>query len=1176
VCELSPLDKEKMLEESTIIQEGIYKMKLKLKKLRECDWEEKDKFMGICSKIVEVQLTKHSRKGGLVGFYDDLDETINAVLDSKYQPGSQKEIDELSVELRKMNNKLDNITKNIQDYDEYCRIIEWKATNDMIQKDIDVLKKKKKKLEASEFDISSFMDYQKLCKMEDELKKLDIAFDNLRKYSETHTKLNDIMGKVLKSEKMIEDLEESRGNMKGSIGVVEADMKNVRDKKKKLEECNEGTDEYAAAQFQYEYFNSTQKALKVFMNTFYGEIGNQRSPFFMVQVAGGITINGGRNVKLAQKFTEENGCKIYYGDSVPGDSPLILQDEFDHTLIREIRSIVDESEWIAYPQFKIGQVGIIEKQQAFTNYKIWVDGGWKKIIRIIRHRTNKKMYRINTNIGCVDVTEDHSLITKDMNKIIPSKCRIGDELCHSYIDEFNSKWTGLCCDNGNDIPDFIINAPIEIRRSFFAGVCMSDSCKLESEIIRISCKEKIYAMGIYYIARSIGYTHISVEQNSQNMYLISCSDTKFEGNPMAIRGIFELPPVCHNEYVYDIETSCGRFLTGVGCIQVSNTDSIYTQMPDHYFMDIDRAYFLGNMDKEIYWCRLVEITLKVIAKVRDDINEYFHKDNGTRFLTMAFEEALFPVLFASKKKYVGIAHEHHPSFAKPLDLHNLDDKYTKEFMIKFPEYTDEQIRNVVDDAIITKRKKQFFIRGLDIVKRGMPNFAKEIILNILERMVAIDNHQELFDIIKEDIRKIYSREWKDPKLMYKFIMSDQFKPHKNNVKMHVFVKRMAELYNIKIKPFERVRYIVAAKYPYKYDIRGRQVPLSIGEKMELADIATKYGHTIDIDEYMASKVFGQLGRLIAYRHEFVPTNAAEVDLSDDKEVKDLNDAIYKAATKWVKQYSSQFTNTHCKLGPLYQKISKEATSITYRKLQHYGAEDKKLFIAKTDEELDELPKWIASRAESEAKLKTKTYGKTYIKELITEYVKANKITKDTLPGNRFGKSNYKTVPEYVRIRLLPIFMKIERSSEHIFKIKHEENMNELIKHLYVIRQVYFKLNEMVKRASEYVVSNNDLSPLYAPGIDKSTMNTNIKSLMNFIATNQTNISEQIILDDGLEDAIKTYNGIYNKLVSNYRTVLMIRSIYDELQKMKNNSVGYNDAGVSKADINEMVKNMNEL
>ncbi len=237
VCEISPLEKEKMTEESNMIQEGIYKMKMKLKKLKECDWEEKEKIMGICDKIVENQIIKHPRKGGLVGFYDDLEETIKDVLDNKYQPGSQKEIDELSGELRKMNTKLDNITKNIQDYDEYCRIIEWKASNEVIQKDIDVLKKKKKKLEGSEFDISSFMDYQKLCKMETELKNLEIAFDNLRKYSETHTKLNDIMSKVLKSEKMIEDLEESRGNMKGSIGVVEAEMKNVKDKKKKLEEC---------------------------------------------------------------------------------------------------------------------------------------------------------------------------------------------------------------------------------------------------------------------------------------------------------------------------------------------------------------------------------------------------------------------------------------------------------------------------------------------------------------------------------------------------------------------------------------------------------------------------------------------------------------------------------------------------------------------------------------------------------------------------------------------------------------------------------------------------------------------------------------------------------------------------------------------------------------------------
>ena len=44
--------------------------------------------------------------------------------------------------------------------------------------------------------------------------------------------------------------------------------------------------------FDYNCLNSKQFALKVYMNTFYGEAGNSNSPFFLRELAGGITSAG--------------------------------------------------------------------------------------------------------------------------------------------------------------------------------------------------------------------------------------------------------------------------------------------------------------------------------------------------------------------------------------------------------------------------------------------------------------------------------------------------------------------------------------------------------------------------------------------------------------------------------------------------------------------------------------------------------------------------------------------------------------------------------------------------------------------------------------------------------------------------------------------------------------------
>jgi DNA polymerase elongation subunit (family B) len=57
-------------------------------------------------------------------------------------------------------------------------------------------------------------------------------------------------------------------------------------------------------EFYFNYFDSKQKALKVFMNTFYGESGNKLSSMFVLAVAGSITTMGQSNIKMVKDFVE--------------------------------------------------------------------------------------------------------------------------------------------------------------------------------------------------------------------------------------------------------------------------------------------------------------------------------------------------------------------------------------------------------------------------------------------------------------------------------------------------------------------------------------------------------------------------------------------------------------------------------------------------------------------------------------------------------------------------------------------------------------------------------------------------------------------------------------------------------------------------------------------------------
>jgi DNA polymerase elongation subunit (family B) len=59
-----------------------------------------------------------------------------------------------------------------------------------------------------------------------------------------------------------------------------------------------------------------QKAIKVYMNSFYGETGNSISPLYLVELAGGITATGRNILKLiSNKLISEYKCKIMYGDT---------------------------------------------------------------------------------------------------------------------------------------------------------------------------------------------------------------------------------------------------------------------------------------------------------------------------------------------------------------------------------------------------------------------------------------------------------------------------------------------------------------------------------------------------------------------------------------------------------------------------------------------------------------------------------------------------------------------------------------------------------------------------------------------------------------------------------------------------------------------------------------------
>jgi DNA gyrase/topoisomerase IV subunit B len=107
-------------------------------------------------------------------------------------------------------------------------------------------------------------------------------------------------------------------------------------------------------------------------------------------------------------------------DSVTGDTPLLLKKDGKI----EVRTIDDiaEDEWI--------QEG--NKLYNKTTFQVWTERGWTNIKHIMKHKTTKKLFRVLTHTGVVDVTEDHSLLNEEAQEIRPEECKVGELLLHSF------------------------------------------------------------------------------------------------------------------------------------------------------------------------------------------------------------------------------------------------------------------------------------------------------------------------------------------------------------------------------------------------------------------------------------------------------------------------------------------------------------------------------------------------------------------------------------------------------------------------------------------------------------------------------------------------------------------------------------------------------------------------
>jgi DNA polymerase elongation subunit (family B) len=175
---------------------------------------------------------------------------------------------------------------------------------------------------------------------------------------------------------------------------------------------------------EYKKQDGRQQALKVSANSCYGFTGALVGRLPCLAISSAVTGYGRYLIEQTKATVEAlnpSKYRVIYGDSVTGDTPILVKTDDGGVEFKRIDRIVTE-----YEKRSDGK----EEGWLLGNLQVWTDSGWTRIRRVIRHETRKKIWRVLTHTGAVDVTQDHSLLLPNGDETHVDDVKVGTALMH--------------------------------------------------------------------------------------------------------------------------------------------------------------------------------------------------------------------------------------------------------------------------------------------------------------------------------------------------------------------------------------------------------------------------------------------------------------------------------------------------------------------------------------------------------------------------------------------------------------------------------------------------------------------------------------------------------------------------------------------------------------------------
>ena len=396
---------------------------------------------------------------------------------------------------------------------------------------------------------------------------------------------------------------------------------------------------------------------------------------------------------------------------------------------------------------------------------------------------------------------------------------------------------------GKKIPTEILNSNIDIQKAFLKGFYQGDGCKDNNYVLHNSMQikkgHKLCIAGLKLLCENINYLcSINNNYSQINTYRIVLSDKannkkRYMKDVNTIKKILDVTEKYNDTYVYDLETEDHTFQAGIGSIIVHNSN--YIALKEEEFKDFEEQFKNG----EINIRQLIELkinkTKEHMLVLNKDVNEHLIEFSKYKYLSMSYEEVLYPSFFIAKKIYVAVEHI-----------------------------------NVVNELDIDKN---LFVRGFSIIRRNTTELTKEVIKNnLLKKLFSyeamekahLDPNFNIQDIIKDEINNVSYNFNRNRYPLNYFIKNDKYSPNKKNIKVNKFIENLTKFIetlnddDLKLKyaipePGDRFEYIFIDK-PGKAN--------GLGEIMQYPFYIDDFSARLNYARYFESEISNEFGCLL--------------------------------------------------------------------------------------------------------------------------------------------------------------------------------------------------------------------------------------------------------------------------------------------------------------------------